>query len=182
MRESGSGTQQTFEQALQNLEITPSQLHVILVLSSGEMVKAIVESGVAVAAISELMVKKELQLGTLRSIQVIDDADYHIAVNDISLVHVHFSERFSDAVEAKQIAEQDAKRADFLALKASKEAQARVNAARGEAEAQMLLRETLTPELLEKQAIEKWNGKLPLIVGEGGAKLLDLSKLVKADQ
>jgi regulator of protease activity HflC (stomatin/prohibitin superfamily) len=109
-------------------------------------------------------------------------ADYHIAVNDISLVHVHFSERFSDAVEAKQIAEQDAKRADFLALKASKEAQARVNAARGEAEAQMLLRETLTPELLEKQAIEKWNGKLPLIVGEGGAKLLDLSKLVKADQ
>ncbi|MBD0312599.1 MAG: prohibitin family protein, partial [Microcoleus sp. T3-bin5] len=30
---------------------------------------------------------------------------YHIAVDDISLVHVHFSQRFSDAVEAKQIAE-----------------------------------------------------------------------------
>src|SRR4028119_1780529 len=36
-------------------------------------------------------------------------ASYHIRVDDISLVHVHFSERFSDAVEAKQIAEQDRK-------------------------------------------------------------------------
>ncbi|MBD0340921.1 MAG: prohibitin family protein, partial [Microcoleus sp. Co-bin12] len=51
---------------------------------------------------------------------------YHIAVDDISLVHVHFSERFSDAVEAKQIAEQEAKRGEFLALKAVKEAEAKV--------------------------------------------------------
>ncbi len=109
-------------------------------------------------------------------------AGYHIKVDDISLVHVHFSQRFSDAVEAKQIAEQDAKRAEFLALKASKEADANVNLAKGEAEAQRLLRENLTSEILQKQAIEKWNGKLPLIVGKGGPKLFDLSKLVKADE
>jgi len=104
---------------------------------------------------------------------------YHIAVDDISLVHVHFSERFSDAVEAKQIAEQEAKRGEFLALKAVKEAEAKVNLAKGEAEVQRLLRDNLTPELLERQAIEKWDGKLPLIVGEGGKNLLDLSKLVE---
>lgn len=104
---------------------------------------------------------------------------YHIAVDDISLVHVHFSERFSDAVEAKQIAEQEAKRGEFLALKAVKEAEAKVNLAKGEAEVQRLLRDNLTPELLERQAIEKWNGQLPLIVGEGGKNLLDLSKLVE---
>ena len=104
---------------------------------------------------------------------------YHIAVDDISLVHVHFSERFSDAVEAKQIAEQEAKRGDFLALKAVKEAEAKVNLAKGEAEVQRLLQDNLTPELLERQAIEKWDGKLPLIVGDGGKNLLDLSKLVE---
>jgi len=104
---------------------------------------------------------------------------YHIAVDDISLVHVHFSQRFSDAVEAKQIAEQEAKRGEFLALKAVKEAEAKVNLAKGEAEVQRLLRDNLTPELLERQAIEKWDGKLPLIVGEGGKNLLDLSKLVE---
>ena len=103
---------------------------------------------------------------------------YHIAVDDISLVHVHFSQRFSDAVEAKQIAEQEAKRGEFLALKAVKEAEAKVNLAKGEAEVQRLLRDNLTPELLERQAIEKWNGQFPLIVGEGGKNLLDLSKLV----
>jgi len=75
MRESGSGTQQRFEQALQNWGIEPADLTIILVLSSGEMVKAVVEGGVGAAAISELMVKKELQLDTLRSIPVIDNRD-----------------------------------------------------------------------------------------------------------
>jgi len=104
---------------------------------------------------------------------------YHIAVDDISLVHVLFSQRFSDAVEAKQIAEQEAKRGEFLALKAVKEAEAKVNLAKGEAEVQRLLQDNLTPELLERQAIEKWDGKLPLIVGDGGKNLLDLRKLVE---
>ncbi|MEG4083065.1 prohibitin family protein [Microcoleus sp. POL10_C6] len=105
---------------------------------------------------------------------------YHIAVDDISLVHVHFSERFSEAVEAKQIAEQEAKRGEFLALKAAKQADAKVNLAKGEAEVQRLLRDNLTPELLERQAIEKWDGKLPLIVGDGGKNLLDLRKLLNS--
>ncbi|MEG4030276.1 MULTISPECIES: prohibitin family protein [unclassified Microcoleus] len=104
---------------------------------------------------------------------------YHIAVDDVSLVHVHFSERFSEAVEAKQIAEQEAKRGEFLALKAAKQADAKVNLAKGEAEVQRLLRDNLTPELLERQAIEKWDGKLPLIIGDGGKNLLDLRKLVE---
>jgi DNA-binding transcriptional LysR family regulator len=73
MREAGSGTQQRFEQALQTWGIKPSDLDTILVLHSGEMVKAIIESSVGAAAISELMVKKELQLDTLRAIQVKDD-------------------------------------------------------------------------------------------------------------
>ena len=107
-------------------------------------------------------------------------AAYHIAVDDVSLVHVHFSERFSDAVEAKQIAEQEAKRGEFLALKAVKEAEAKVNLAKGEAEVQRLLRDNLTAELLERQAIEKWNGKLPLIVGDGSKNILDVRKLLNS--
>ncbi|MBD2034330.1 prohibitin family protein [Leptolyngbya sp. FACHB-321] len=101
-------------------------------------------------------------------------ASYYIAVDDISLVHAHFSKRFSDAVEAKQVAEQEAKRAEFIARKAVRQAEARVNLAKGEAEAQRLIRETLTPELLRKQAVERWDGKLPLIVGDETAKLLEL--------
>lgn len=73
MRESGSGTQQRFEEALLNWRVDLAQLNVILVLSSGEMVKAVVETGAAATAISELMVEKEIQLSTLRPIPVLDN-------------------------------------------------------------------------------------------------------------
>jgi len=72
MREAGSGVQQMLEQALQSWGINPDELNVTLVLNSSEMVKAVVESGTGAAAIPELMVKKELQLCTLRSIKIID--------------------------------------------------------------------------------------------------------------
>ncbi|MFY7804523.1 MAG: LysR substrate-binding domain-containing protein, partial [Limnoraphis robusta] len=71
MREPGSGTQQRFEQALNNFGVSLKDLNVILVLNTGEMVKAVVEKSQAAAGISELMVRQELQLGTLRSIQIL---------------------------------------------------------------------------------------------------------------
>ena len=70
MPEDGSGTRQQFEQALQQWGIDLTKLTVILEMSSGDMVKAAVEDGVGAAAISELIVAKELQLDTLRCLQV----------------------------------------------------------------------------------------------------------------
>lgn len=73
MREEGSGTQQQFEEALLHWGIEPTALNIILILNTGEMVKSVVETGVAAAGISELMIEKELKLGSLRSIQILDD-------------------------------------------------------------------------------------------------------------
>ena len=101
-------------------------------------------------------------------------AAYHLAIDDVSLVEIHFSPQFNSAVEAKQIAEQEAKRAGFLAVRAAKEAEAQINLAKGEAEAQRLIDSTLTPSLLRKQGIDRWNGKLPLITGDHAPKLLEL--------
>lgn len=83
MRESGSGTQQRFEEALLNWGVALSQLNVILVLNSGEMVKAVIETGAAATAISELMVEKEIQLSTLRPLAVIDDRQDNWANTEI---------------------------------------------------------------------------------------------------
>ncbi len=63
---------QVFEQALQSWEVNLAELEIMLVLSSGEIVKEALESSVRAAAISELMVQKELQLGTLRAVKVWD--------------------------------------------------------------------------------------------------------------
>lgn len=73
MREPGSGAQRAFEQVLQNWGMAPQSLKVMLVLTSSEMVKAVVESGSGAAALPEVMVQKELQLGTLHAIQVMHD-------------------------------------------------------------------------------------------------------------
>ncbi|MBD2249988.1 prohibitin family protein [Nostoc parmelioides] len=106
-------------------------------------------------------------------------SEYHVAVDDISLVSVKFSEKFSAAVEAKQIAEQDAKRADFIALKAAKKAEAQINLAKGEAEINRLLRDSLTNDILARQVIEKWDGKLPLVITKDTPKFLNLNEILK---
>ncbi len=70
MREPGSGTQQTFEQALLKWGILPNQLKVIFVLNSSEMIKTLVEKGIGASAVPELMVKKEILLSTLRCVKI----------------------------------------------------------------------------------------------------------------
>ena len=95
-------------------------------------------------------------------------AAYGVMVDDVSLVDFTFSPEFSKAIEAKQIAEQEAKQAEFTAVRASKDAIAEVNRAKGQAEAQRLQRLTLTPVLLQKQAIEKWDGHFPTVMGGSG--------------
>lgn len=90
---------------------------------------------------------------------------YGVIVRDVSLINFGFSPEFSKAIEAKQIAEQEAKQAEFTVKKATQDAQAEINRAKGQAEAQRLQRLTLTPELLQQQAIQKWDGKFPTVMG-----------------
>lgn len=107
-------------------------------------------------------------------------SSYNLLVDDVSLVHVHFSQRFRDAVEAKQIAEQEAKQAEFVARKASRQAEAEINRAQGEAEAHRILKDTLTPEILRHKAIQRWDGRLPLITGEGHSSVIELDDLMES--
>jgi regulator of protease activity HflC (stomatin/prohibitin superfamily) len=85
---------------------------------------------------------------------------YGIIVLDTSVVDLSFSPEFAKAVEEKQIAEQRSKRAVYIAQEAEQQAQADINRAKGTAEAQRLLAETLKATggelVLQKEAIEAW--------------------------
>jgi DNA-binding transcriptional LysR family regulator len=70
MREPGSGAQQVFEQVLREWGVDVGQLSVVLVLSSSEMVKAAVETGIGAAVIPDVMLVKEIQLSMLHIITV----------------------------------------------------------------------------------------------------------------
>lgn len=70
LREHGSGTRQVIEETLQKNNLDPSNLNIILELENTESIKAIVESGMGISIISQTAIKKELQLGTLRTIKI----------------------------------------------------------------------------------------------------------------
>lgn len=72
MREPGSGAQQVFEQTLREWGIDLSQLKVILVLNSSEMVKTVIETGIGAAAIPDMMVGKEIKLSMLHAVTVVN--------------------------------------------------------------------------------------------------------------
>lgn len=102
-------------------------------------------------------------------------SNYGIVVTDVALINVSASEEFTQATEAKQIAEQEAEQAKYLALKATREAEAEINRAKGQAEAQKLLEKSLTPAILRQQAIEKWDGKFPTFMGNNSLPLINLN-------
>ncbi len=98
---------------------------------------------------SELKTKAQTQLAERLS-------KYGIKVSELSIVDFKFSDNFSRAIEEKQVAQQNAERAKF-----------NLEAARTDAEAQRAQSETLTQAYLQKQAIEKWDGKMPTYMGGG---------------
>ena len=112
----------------------------------------------------------------------------NIAVDAFSIVIFSFSKVFTEAIEAKQTAEQ-------LALKAKRdldririEAEQKITAARAEAESLRLQRANISPDLIElrkieanMKAIEKWNGILPQVTGGGAIPLIGLGNTVKKE-
>mgnify|MGYP000532621266 FL=1 len=53
-------------------------------------------------------------------------------------------------------------------IKAEGQAEATKIAAEAEAEANKKIAESLTPELIEKIKMERWNGELPMVSGSSG--------------
>ena len=103
---------------------------------------------------------------------------YGILVLDTSVIDLAFSPEFARSVEEKQIAEQRAKKAIYVAQEAEQEAQADINRAKGKSEAQRLLAETLKAQggelVLQKEAIQAWK--------EGGSQMPEVLVTSGADQ
>ena len=93
---------------------------------------------------------------------------YRVVVDSVNITDFHFSEEFAQAIERKQIAQQRALQAQYELDQAKVLAQQRVVEAQAQSQAQKLLQQTLTPEIIQQQAIAKWDGHLPTVVGDKG--------------
>ncbi len=111
---------------------------------------------------------------------------YNIAVDTFSIVSFSFSKVFTEAIEAKQTAEQ-------LALKSKRdlerikiEAEQKITAAKAEAESLRLQKANISRDLIELRkieanlkAIEKWNGILPQVTGGGAVPFIGVGDIQK---
>lgn len=64
---------------------------------------------------------------------------FGVILDDISLTHLTFGKEFTQAVEMKQVAQQDAEKARFLVEKAEQQKKASIISAEGDAQAAELL-------------------------------------------
>lgn len=101
-------------------------------------------------------------------------APKHVVVDKVLLRAVNFSSEYSQAIEAKVIAEQRVKQAEFEVKEATQRAQAKIAEAKGLAEAQTLQKATLTQEFLQLEAIKKWNGVMPQVAGTGNLPFINI--------
>ena len=110
----------------------------------------------------------------------VDLAKYNINVVATSIENFDFTDAFTNAVEAKQVAEQNKLKsqteAETSVIKAQAEADVKLIEAEATAKANDLLTESLTEDILQKLAIEKWDGKMPTVLSDG-SNILDLTCL-----
>ena len=112
---------------------------------------------------------------------------YNIITDVVSITNFEFSPLFDRAIEAKVEAEQKAKKAENdlirievearqLEAKAEGLAAANIAEASGEAEAIEIINQALAqnPFYLEWLKTQAWDGKLPLVMGEGGSPLIQI--------
>lgn len=130
----------------------------------------------------ELITKRPIVSEEMRQALADRLAANNITVDAFSIVAFAFSRTFTEAIESKQAAEQ-------LALKAKRdldrikiEADQKITAAQAEAEALRLQRTNISSDLIELRkieanlkAIEKWNGILPQVTGNGGMPFVSLN-------
>ena len=104
--------------------------------------------------------------------------DMGLYVTDVNIIDFDFSDAFIQAIEEKQVAQQKLLTAETekqtAIAKAEAEAETIKIKAQAEAEANKLLSESITSNVIEYNKIEKWDGKLPQVVGESGT-LIDLN-------
>lgn len=115
--------------------------------------------------------------------------DYGIYIEKFNIVNFDFSSEFNNAIEAKQVAEQNLLKtkteqeqaivianaeAEKKVISAKADAEAIMAQAQAQADANELLEKSLTPKVIAYEQIQKWNGVLPKVTGSDNGMLVNI--------
>ncbi|CDH50231.1 proteolysis and peptidolysis-related protein [Lichtheimia corymbifera JMRC:FSU:9682] len=144
------------------------------------IVNEVLKSVVAQFTASQLITQRERVSRLVRENLVRRALRFNIILDDVSITHVGFSPVFESAVEAKQIAQQEAQRAAFVVDKARQEKQSIIVRAQGEAKSAELIGEAIKnkPGFLELKRIEAAREIATIISRSGNRVMLDSDTLL----
>eukprot|EP01112_Ceratiomyxa_fruticulosa_P009986 TRINITY_DN2621_c0_g1_i1.p1 TRINITY_DN2621_c0_g1~~TRINITY_DN2621_c0_g1_i1.p1 ORF type:complete len:276 (-),score=56.46 TRINITY_DN2621_c0_g1_i1:116-943(-) len=115
----------------------------------------VLKSVVAQYDASELITQRELVSREIQDALNKRTSDFNIALHDVSITHLSFSQEFTNAIEHKQVAQQEAERSKFIVMKNEQEKKAAIIRAEGEAEAARLIGQAMQgPGFIELRRIE----------------------------
>ncbi|XP_034943618.1 protein l(2)37Cc [Chelonus insularis] len=104
-----------------------------------EVLKAVVAQFDA----GELITQRELVSQKVREDLTERASQFGVILDDISITHLTFGKEFTQAVELKQVAQQEAEKARFLVERAEQQKKAAIISAEGDAQAASLLAKSL---------------------------------------
>ena len=132
--------------------------------------REVVQASVSKYTIEEFVSKRQ-ELSKMIYEDLKDDFQVQgLSVVNVSIINHDFSIEYEKAIEAKKVAEQAVEKTRFEQEKLRVEAENRVLVAEQElkvkrlkAAANEVEAKSLTPILIQKMAVEKWDGKLPQV-------------------
>ena len=135
----------------------------------------VVQAATSAYTIEELVSKRqELSQKIYKTLKE-DLKEFGVQVVKISITNHDFSDEYEKAIEAKKAAEQEAQKVEIENNQKIKTAEANLKVKELEAKANSVLTQSLTKEVLQKQWIEKWDGKLPQYQGGNANPILNMN-------